>query len=210
MRILICLTLLMTLTACYDSEKPKTQYGIVHGTMDSLKRLKAILKARVIGLELYSPLLLPEIKEDDTRDSALKKLKDAGFALIEQDQFVNVIDSKERPTGQRAYPFSQRINLASGKHNIEDLCLAIKKQVNFQIDTAGIFNPWLISDINLSKDTALSVREILNLVAEKNNDAWIVERFSFTENMSKKVGEFIRTDHPKLAEDDWGELSLLK
>lgn len=207
---LIALIFFLTLTAYSDSVKPKAEYGFVHGTMDSLKRLKIILQARVIGLELYSPLLLPEITEDDSRDSARKKLKEAGFALIERDQVVNVIDAKERPTGQRAYPLSQRINLASGKYNIEDLCLAIKKQLNFQIETGGIFRHWSIVEINFQKDTVLSVRELLNLVAEKNNDFWIVERSSFMMNMSIKTGEFTRTDHPVLAEDDSGDLTLLK
>ena len=208
MQKLIRLLFLLALTALSASAGQKPKYGISNDTMGSLNRLKALFNARIIGLELYSPLSLPEINEDDTKDSALKKLKKADFDIMEQDQIVNVIDAKKRPTGQKAYPFDQRINIAPGKYGIEDLCRAIKKQVDFGIDTMNLQRQtWLIA-FDFQEHTTLSVRETLNLMAGKVRGIWVAERDSFMVNMSTKAGEFIRTDHPKLKEDDAGVLYL--
>src|SRR5438128_224851 len=66
-----------------------------------LGRLKELFGSSVIGAELYSPLTFPTITAEDSKESAKVKLKKAGFAVLEKDGTVNIIDASERATGKR-------------------------------------------------------------------------------------------------------------
>ena len=69
----------------------------------SVNHLKDIFKARILGVEIYSPLAMPRINAEDTKVVAIEKLKQAGFGVNERDDVVNLTDAKERPTGKRPY-----------------------------------------------------------------------------------------------------------
>ncbi len=177
----------------------------------STKLIKAILRAKTIGLELYSPLALPEIKADETKESVLTKLQNAGFKVLEKDGVFNIVDAKERPTGETPYPFAQRVKISAGMHGFHDLLIDIKKQTGFEMHCflyMFSFRPkWDIALNFPHEDEMVSVREILNRAASQADGMWVVERLSF-ELLSRVDGKDVRTERPKIREHDAGELYL--
>ena len=173
--------------------------------------LKTVFGCRVLGVEMYSPLALPKFDPKDSRTSVLEKLRNAGFDVVERDGIVNLTDAKSRPTGKTPYPFAQHVKITAGTHRAKDLLLIIEKQINFKIETLalGAKVPHFVK-VDFAGDTVLSVREILNLVADKAKNFWLVERSSFALNMSDKAGEYVRTDHPILGEHDSSVLYVVE
>lgn len=176
-----------------------------------IKLMKSIFAAKVIGLELYSPLFLPDIKADDTKASVMEKLQAVGFKVLEKDGVVNLVDAKERSTGRTLYPFVQRVDIPAGTYGFRDLQASIKKQTGFKIICISYmisFKPKWDILVDFPVREVVPVREIMNCIASKADGWWVIERDSFRTNMSLVAGEYLRTDHPKIGEDDAGDLDL--
>lgn len=176
-----------------------------------IRLMKSIFKAKIIGLELYSLIALPNIKSDDSKASLVLSLQQAGFKILEKDGVINIIDAKERATGAVPYPFSQSVKITASTYGFGNLKTVIKQQTGFEIHCFAFMLSFRMKwdkEVEFLPDEVVSVREILNRVAANGDGMWVVERESFMDNMSPVAGEYIRTNHPKIRESDAGELLL--
>ena len=174
--------------------------------LPAVQTLKQILGCHILGVEIYSPLQFPEINENDTRDTVTAKLKKAGFGIIEKNGICNVIDAAERSTGKVDYPFGKKVTVLPGNYQIEDIFELIEKQTDFKMLALliGKSSPKAYDPI---RDTAYTVRDVLNLIAGKMRGTWVAGRDSFGIYRYIKGGRWVEGP-PPIKEDDTASINF--
>ena len=176
----------------------------------SMKNLKKALECRVLGVEIYSLLAFPEIGENETRDSAMEKLKKAGFRVLEKEGNANVIDALERPTGKQPYPFSLKVTVKPNKYDATQIYGVIEKQTGFEVMAMMLWVRAPKPNYEFVQNEELTIRDIFNRLAANARGTWIAYRSAFTSKgyRDAKSGLWVESKIPIMRENDSAEVQF--